>query len=626
MANRKISELTALTNPASGDYLPIVDISEAATANQNKRITIGELFRGVPNGTAAAPSIAFEDDPGNDTGIYSPGADQLAISTGGSGRLFVDSSGRVGINKAALSQTLHVVSETGGTTARFENTSSGNFVDFFETTGLTRMGYIGHTSATDMFIHNDKAGPIVFDTNNTERLRITSAGLVGVGDSAPSNTFTLKAAAGLVNNSDLPSASALIKDSGSNRRLGLGTSSTGNWIQSSYPGDAGVAYSLLLNPLGGSVGIGVTAPTCELEIGGNGHIHLADQGRVGCRSATSSGAPEDAYVKFSDSDIISFHTTDTERARIDSSGRLLIGTSSAISGGVIDSGTGTQSVLPLLQIAGTDWARSSAIFASYQNAAAVFPQISFNKSKSGTVGTIGSALASGDALGGITFSGSDGAKFVPGKSISAFTDAACGTNDMPGRLLFSTTADGASSPTERMRITNAGNIFIGTTSSGGGGWTTTNAGQQITQYSPTSDTRSMYTWQSDNAGTNTTAVYIESNGKIYARTTTVQAISSERRLKENIVPLDADDAWETVKSVPFYSYNFIGADPSNVLYGPIADEVPDEMRVATGQSDDVGVIHTYDNGMLQARLYVALQAALNKIETLEAKVAALEAA
>jgi hypothetical protein len=30
MANRKISDLTALTAPASGDLLPIVDISEAA--------------------------------------------------------------------------------------------------------------------------------------------------------------------------------------------------------------------------------------------------------------------------------------------------------------------------------------------------------------------------------------------------------------------------------------------------------------------------------------------------------------------------------------------------------------------------------------------------------------------
>jgi hypothetical protein len=85
MADRKISDLTALSTPASGDYLPIVDISEAAAASKNKRITIEELFRGVPLGTAAAPSIAIEGD--EDTGIYSPGANQLAVATNSTERM-----------------------------------------------------------------------------------------------------------------------------------------------------------------------------------------------------------------------------------------------------------------------------------------------------------------------------------------------------------------------------------------------------------------------------------------------------------------------------------------------------------------------------------------------------------
>jgi hypothetical protein len=48
MADRKISGLTALTTPASGDYVPIVDISEAAAASKNKRVTIQSLFQGIP--------------------------------------------------------------------------------------------------------------------------------------------------------------------------------------------------------------------------------------------------------------------------------------------------------------------------------------------------------------------------------------------------------------------------------------------------------------------------------------------------------------------------------------------------------------------------------------------------
>ena len=118
---------------------------------------------------------------------------------------------------------------------------------------------------------------------------------------------------------------------------------------------------------------------------------------------------------------------------------------------------------------------------------------------------------------------------------------------------------------------------------------------------------------------------VRANGTLYAVSTTIQALASERRLKENIVPIDGDVAWNTIKSTPFYSYNFKGSSPESVCYGPMADEVPYEMRVDTGNLDDVGPIHTYDNGMLQARLYVALQTALERIETLEAKVAALEA-
>jgi hypothetical protein len=115
---------------------------------------------------------------------------------------------------------------------------------------------------------------------------------------------------------------------------------------------------------------------------------------------------------------------------------------------------------------------------------------------------------------------------------------------------------------------------------------------------------------------------VNSNGSIFAQDTTINPISSERRLKENIVPLDASTAWETIKSTPYYTYNFIGDD--GIRYGPMADEVPDEMKVATDRTDDVGVIHTFDNGMLQARLYSALQTALTRIEALEAEVQAIK--
>jgi len=73
---------------------------------------------------------------------------------------------------------------------------------------------------------------------------------------------------------------------------------------------------------------------------------------------------------------------------------------------------------------------------------------------------------SGDRLGTLNFNGYDGTAFIESAFIRAEVDGTPGTNDMPGRLVFSTTADGASTPTERMRIDSTGAVGIGTTSLG----------------------------------------------------------------------------------------------------------------------------------------------------------------
>ena len=88
--------------------------------------------------------------------------------------------------------------------------------------------------------------------------------------------------------------------------------------------------------------------------------------------------------------------------------------------------------------------------------------IGFSKSRNASVGSQ-TIVQSGDELGTIRFAGSDGANFIQAVSITAAVDGTPGTNDMPGRLSFSTTADGAAVPTERMRITSSGNVGIGTT-------------------------------------------------------------------------------------------------------------------------------------------------------------------
>jgi len=79
MADKKITALTGLTSPATGDLFPVVDISEAASSNKNKSITFGTLFRSLPNGSVGAPSIGFLSDSGT-SGIFRSAANEVAFS------------------------------------------------------------------------------------------------------------------------------------------------------------------------------------------------------------------------------------------------------------------------------------------------------------------------------------------------------------------------------------------------------------------------------------------------------------------------------------------------------------------------------------------------------------------
>ena len=147
---------------------------------------------------------------------------------------------------------------------------------------------------------------------------------------------------------------------------------------------------------------------------------------------------------------LTFLTNGSERARIDSTGRLLVGASSNIPG-----------------LGGFDFQIGGAVAGS-SIAQATFeddnegPIHRFYHSRNATVGSH-TIVQDNDQLGQIQFLGSDGASIVEAARILCNVDGTPGTNDMPGRIVFQTTADGASSPTERMRITSSGDLCFGST-------------------------------------------------------------------------------------------------------------------------------------------------------------------
>tara|TARA_R100000655_G_scaffold84710_2_gene124364 strand:+ start:3071 stop:5533 length:2463 start_codon:yes stop_codon:yes gene_type:complete len=86
------------------------------------------------------------------------------------------------------------------------------------------------------------------------------------------------------------------------------------------------------------------------------------------------------------------------------------------------------------------------------------------KTRSGTVGG-STILQDDDEIGTVRFSGADGNdRASHAAEISGQVDGTPGSNDMPGRLVFKTTSDGANSATERARITSSGDVGVGTQS------------------------------------------------------------------------------------------------------------------------------------------------------------------
>jgi hypothetical protein len=137
---------------------------------------------------------------------------------------------------------------------------------------------------------------------------------------------------------------------------------------------------------------------------------------------------------------------------IDSSGRLLVGTSTA------RANFNNSNISAQLQIEGNTYSTSAlGIVSNGIGATDTLPTLKLARSGGSSVGS-NTAVGNNFLLGAVEFLGSDGTEFVNAAQITAEVDGTPGTNDMPGRLVFSTTADGASSPTERFRITNDGVI------------------------------------------------------------------------------------------------------------------------------------------------------------------------
>jgi hypothetical protein len=165
-------------------------------------------------------------------------------------------------------------------------------------------------------------------------------------------------------------------------------------------------------------------------------------------------ADADTSITADTDDTIDIKVGGSDKIRIDSSGRLLMGATTAESF--------APSTTPQVQIEGTDHHTSSAaiIRNSNDNGQAL---LILGKSRGTSVGS-DTVVQDDDGVGEVLFTAADGSDRTPQvASVRASVDGTPGSNDMPGRLEFYTTADGSQTITERMRIDSSGKVGIATT-------------------------------------------------------------------------------------------------------------------------------------------------------------------
>ena len=411
-------------------------------------------------------------------------------------------------------------------------------------------------------IRNIANSPLVFETNNSEKMRLDASGNLGLGVT-PSSWSVGKA---------------------------IEVYSKGNALISTSSTQAIVTSNAYYNT------------SWKYGASGAATYYQQNAGVHSWHNATAG--TQDANITF------------TQAMTLDQEGRLLVGTPSA------RTNIYNASYAPILQVETTGTLTQRTASFTYNNGGTTGggPVIQLITSRSATAGGV-TLVGTDDELGSVQFFGTNGTAPVAAASITTFSDGAPSSTSMPGRLVFGTTAASATSPTTRFTINRVGDAVF-------------------------SNTSAVYP-ATDNAAT----IGGSSNrwSAVYAVNGTIQ--TSDQRAKTDIADAQLGSAF--IKSLRPVSYKWIEGgkrdsgqrdEENNYIYesvpgqrthwGFIAQEVKqavDDAGVDFGgwlltDKDDPDSQQALRYDQFIAPLTKALQEALAKIETLEAKVAALEAA
>jgi hypothetical protein len=571
-------------------------------ANGDRRVTITPLGN-VGIGTTS-PEVALhiaragevaldlQDTLGQNYRFFSRNSDKtLGIFDVTNSRTFFRHVGNatVGSTRLSLMETggnlfIGNTADQTGCLTQIQRTGSSRLLSLFNTTAQggakieffdgTSNGAVGNLGANLVFYINNR---------DTERMRITSAGNVGIGTTSPTEKLQVLGNVRLTGN-NLITANTLSSEinnfNGSSNQF---KSSSIKFLTGSFVDQGHITFNTSISGVDqerlrisetGNVGIGTTSPNVRLDINGASNSLVANFKRFDSYGELIrfqiDGVSETSSISIPTAGALSVNTNGSERLRITSAGNVGIGT------------TSPNSKLEIRDV--------NQSFDAYGN-------VNIFTTNSGVQNVGGSIALGGDSFGGTTP--------YPFAKIQGIKE---GGGAWAGALILGTTQSN-SAITEKMRITSSGNVGIGTTSP--------NSALHVARANNVA-------WIEDTSGASgATLLLFSAPGAtpigFISRVGTTNAVAynttSDYRLKEDLKEINGLDIVSKIKV-----YDFKWKDHTDRMDGVLAHELQEVLPYAVTGEKDGENMQAVDYSKIVPVLVASIQEQQKQIDELKEMV------